>query len=440
MSKRKHNKRKFNTTQVKATNMSKPYVAPAIPAVPAVPAIPERALTANDIERTTRYAGSVLMRFLNDALSIKRPHKGSGEKQILGIILRSLPADADWHFDSIGNLHVDMRTTTSQTLFVAHVDTVHSSDGVNAIRKTDAVWYADGSQLGADDGAGVAMLMHLLHGGVPAYYLFTIGEECGGIGAKFVADNYQHMLSGIKRAVAFDRRGTNSVITYQGWGRCCSDDFGYALADAFNATTDDLMYTIDDTGVYTDTAEFTDIVPECTNISIGYQREHSTSEALDVMHMLALADACLAVDWESLPTTRDPLVPEPDPYAFKGDYGVYSGTSWAGAWGSLNDKHWDLIGDDEAPVIKHYTPTPREESVIEMLYNAQDTGNVSELSELMAKSVYPEDPAGARRLCVEAARRCIADDAYVDNCVEAILDGFPVDDVMLDIYSSFATV
>ena len=413
------------------------YVAPV---VAPTPSIPERALTASDVERTQRYANSVLMQFLDGALSIKRPHNGAGERQLLGMILRSLPADADWHFDAAGNLHVDMRAGTSTTLFVAHVDTVHRDDGANLIDKTPSVWYASGSQLGADDGAGVAMLMHMLHGGVPAYYLFTVGEECGGVGAKYVADHYAHVLSQCKRAVAFDRRGTNSVITYQGWGRCCSDDFGYALADAFSGTTDDLIYTIDDTGVYTDTAEFVDIIPECTNISIGYQREHSTAEALDVLHVYALADACLAIDWETLPVSRDPLLEDNKSWGYGGDYGTAKGSWYTSPVSSATSIAANGYAWADEDYCLDYTPSDADDCAIDLLYYAVDTGNVAKLSDLMAKSVYPENPDSARKLCVDACRKLIKDDEFVENCVQAILEGFPVDDVMLDIYSSFSCV
>ena len=33
-----------------------------------------------------------------------------------------------------------------------------------------------------------------------------------------------------------------------------------------------LLYATDPTGIFTDTANFVDIIPECTNISCGYER------------------------------------------------------------------------------------------------------------------------------------------------------------------------
>ena len=224
---------------------------------------------------------SILYKTLSRALSVKRKHQGKGVEMFTDWLEAHIPAHLfpKYGYDKAGNLHVDARVNpTNRTLFVAHVDTVHRDEGANKIRKTAGKWYADGAPLGADDGAGVAILMHLLCGGVPAYYVFTQGEECGGIGAKHLAKD-EALLSQFDRAIAFDRRGIDSVITHQGYGRCCSDEFAQALADELSSGNV-LMYLGDDTGIYTDTAEFVDVIPECTNISVGYMYEHSDKEEL----------------------------------------------------------------------------------------------------------------------------------------------------------------
>lgn len=286
----------------KTTAPAKPFVMPA-----PKPAI-EQTLnpSAAQLQRLHNFKDSILMKTLTFMLSTKRPHEGSGEYNALGWLLLHKPSYVSWHFDATGNLHMsNVKDKTHRTLFVAHVDTVHYEDGINKIKMTDTVWYAQGSQLGADDGAGVAMLMHLMHAGVPGHYVFTRGEECGGVGAKALADD-DRFLRRFDRAIAFDRRGTTSVITHQGYGRCCSDAFAEALSSQLMAHCDELMYMPDDTGVYTDTAEFTGLIPECTNISIGYQREHSHEEAQSILHLQALAEACMQIQWDELPTVRAP--------------------------------------------------------------------------------------------------------------------------------------
>jgi len=305
------------------------------------PSINERRLTPEDEQRATKYDNSRLMSMLYFALSLKRPHKGSGEQKLLEAIAQHIPRGFPKHYDEAGNLHVDARQTeANRTLFVSHVDTVHRDDGVNAIKQTPSVWYASGSQLGADDGAGTAMLMHLLYHKVPAYYIFTVGEECGGIGAKVVSDD-QALLKQFDRAIAFDRRNNSSVITHQGYGRCCSDAFAEALSDKFNDAG--LLYMPDDGGVYTDTAEFVDVIPECTNISIGYMAEHTDREALDILHFRHLADAVLSFDWDNLPTERDPSV---DDFA--------SGKNW---WSSSLWGYGGAKFDDSYSWLKEDYPT-----------------------------------------------------------------------------------
>lgn len=69
-------------------------------------------------------------------------------------------------------------------------------------------------------------------------------------------------------------------------------------------------YAPDDTGVYTDTNEYAGIVPECTNLSVGYQRQHGPRETLDVVHCEQLLEAMLELDASQLVIERDPSVQE----------------------------------------------------------------------------------------------------------------------------------
>lgn len=322
---------------------------------------------------------STLMHVLHTALSAKRPHKGIGVHKFMLFLIDTLPKPMlhHAHFDKCGNLHVDARGGASKTLFVAHVDTVHRQDGKNKIKKNKHMWYAKGDVLGADDGAGVAMLMHMMSAGIKGYYVFTQGEEKGGIGAKFLRDNNQDLLKEFDRAIAFDRRGIDSVITHQGWGRCCSDAFGNALCMELGKANDNLMHLNDDTGVYTDTAEFVDYIPECTNISIGYDHEHSQQESLNIVYFQQLAAAVLTVDWEALPTERDPTQPDPkDRYAGLDWYGYgYYGASNTKSF--KNDPSWTYDANREAIY----------DDLLDFKY-----GHTEPLLRRVADVAYPDDP------------------------------------------------
>ena len=120
--------------------------------------------------------------------------------------------------------------------------------------------------------------------------------------------------SNLDTVLSFDRRATDSVITYQSSTRCCSDAFADALARQLNLSG--MKYRKDEGGVYTDSAEFVDIIPECTNLSVGYYKEHTVNESQNIKHLEKLAEACLKVDWENLPTKRDPSKTEYKSYNY----------------------------------------------------------------------------------------------------------------------------
>lgn len=267
-------------------------------------------------------------KYLNRFFSYKRPHGSGAEADWIKLfIVNELNGRGiKWHIDDARNIHVDHRNISnttnpkplkpSRTLFVAHTDTVHSNEGhqkvtiddeqVMRVVATDPKYPSN--CLGADDGAGVLVLLAMILNGVSGYFIFTRGEERGGIGSSHIAMQQFDLLSEFDRAIAFDRKGTSSVITHQAYGRCCSDVFADALSDALS--NDELMYAPDATGVYTDTAEFINAIPECTNISVGYMNEHTTNESLDLKHLAALIRQCVALDWEALPVVRDPLEDE----------------------------------------------------------------------------------------------------------------------------------
>lgn len=362
---------------------------------------------------------TILYKTLARALSMKRPGGSVGERMFTDWLHTNLPRlpHIAVSYDAVGNLHVDARQDLlSRTLFVAHMDTVHRETGPNKIRKTQGMWYADGAPLGADDGAGCALLMHLLHAQVPGYYIFTVSEEKGGIGAKYLADHSKELLAQFDRAIAFDRRGIDSVITHQGWGRCCSDDFAAGLAAALCAD-DVLMYLGDDTGVYTDTAEFVDIIPECTNVSCGYFDEHSDRETLDLHHFKALAAAVVRIKWDELPTVRDPaVVEEKEMTDWLSVYKTQSSTlstKWDGAW--LDDE-----ADDDAE-----TETLL---VMECIDDAM-RGMYHDLLEMIAHAAYPEDPDLAlkflnKRLLTDEVLEKAMDDCAVYGADTVLLSLF----------------
>lgn len=256
-------------------------------------------------------------------LSRPRPHGSEAEKAFVEAMLKpyepfvlTSPADGEAlaYVIDVGG------PNDTRTMFSCHIDTVGRAETQRSLVyvKPDVIGVTkDTDCLGADDGAGIWLMLEMIDAGVPGCYVFHRGEERGGIGSRGVAAHHPGFLAGFERAIAFDRRGTHSVITHQGFSRCCSDEFAEALAAQLTAHIGgEWFFAPDDTGIFTDTANYTDDIGECTNISCGYANEHSSAETLDVNFLFALRDACLKVDWEALPSKRRPGEVDPDDFAY----------------------------------------------------------------------------------------------------------------------------
>lgn len=269
-----------------------------------------------------------------------------------GLFPSNIEKDANGnYFYKIGN---------SRTIFASHLDTAckdqvnvsHVFDG--SIIKTDKT-----SILGADDKAGITILLWMMKHNIPGTYYLFIGEEVGCIGSGLASKDTE-TFKNYDRIISFDRRGTSSVITYQSMSRTCSDEFANALASEINKYGTNLSYKIDDTGVYTDSAEFTGIIPECTNLSVGYYNEHTTSENQDIKHLHNLALSCLCVNWEELPTKRDPLKNEFKSYNYSHTEYDWENEGWSESY--HNSKVSDYYYDEETMSwIKKYKEYPERE-------------------------------------------------------------------------------
>jgi hypothetical protein len=242
--------------------------------------------------------------------------------------------------DSHGNYFY--KIGESRTMFASHLDvSCRDQEAVTHVITKDGIIATDGKTvLGADDKAGVTVMLYMMKYNIPGLYYFFIGEEVGCVGSGLAA-KYGDFKGKYDRVISFDRRGTSSIITYQSSSRCCSDAFADDLASELNNSGLGLKYKKDEGGVYTDSAEFTDIISECTNISVGYYSEHTTKETQDIEHLKKLADACLVVNWESLTTKRDPKTTEYKSWSWKSNsYASNTGYSSKGRDGWTQQTNW----------------------------------------------------------------------------------------------------
>jgi hypothetical protein len=210
--------------------------------------------------------------------------------------------------DEVGNYY-KIIGENPQTMFTSHLDTAdrdQKNTKLYSIIEHDEEYIVtdETTILGADDKAGVTILLYMMEHNVPGLYYFFMGEERGGIGSNKLSAIFDKVsyLKNIKRCVSFDRRDYQSVITSQLGRRCCSDQFGKALCSEYNKSG--LSLSLDPTGIYTDSASFIDDIGECTNISVGYFHEHTGSEYQNITFLKSVCEASIKVDWNSLPTVR----------------------------------------------------------------------------------------------------------------------------------------
>lgn len=208
----------------------------------------------------------------------------------------------DAQVDSFGNRYVIVGDAPHHHLFTCHLDTyplVRTVEKSTIIDEGDIIRTDGTTLLGADDKAGMTVMLSMIKAQVPGIYGFFLAEEIGRLGSKHAANSseWQTLLAHVKAIISFDRRGTSSIITHQGGIQTCSDSYANKLVQAFS--TVGLEMEPDDTGSATDSLSFFNSYKhlDCTNISVGYGNVHSTSEFQDITFLETLCEACITMKW-----------------------------------------------------------------------------------------------------------------------------------------------
>lgn len=260
-----------------------------------------------------------------DLLSWRRPAGSRTERRFLR---EFLPAGAV--MDTHRNYHITVGD--SSMLWSCHTDSVHRMGGKQRVATVAGMAFlADEERqsncLGADDAIGVWLMLEMIGAGVEGRYIFHYGEERGGIGSTALTRDagWQATLRQYRACIAFDRMGYGDVITHQGFGRCCSAAFAESLSGILNAGDAGFVYRPCAEGIYTDSAEYTDLIGECTNLSVGYVHQHSRCETADIDFAYRLRDVLVEADFSGLAIVRAPG--EYEPYDWGGDWGVHGNYS-----------------------------------------------------------------------------------------------------------------
>jgi len=154
---------------------------------------------------------------------------------------------------------------------LAHMDTVfpYPPKTFYYDAQQTILWSPQG--LGADDRAGLAVIMELLERGHRPHIILTDLEEKGGIGASNLVSRFpQCPFKECKALIQLDRQGKDDAVYYE----CDNKDFEELITSY---------------GFITDIGSFSDIsviAPQwetaAVNLSVGYEREHTYTETLNI--------------------------------------------------------------------------------------------------------------------------------------------------------------
>lgn len=243
-----------------------------------------------------------------EMLRYKRPEGSLTQREFCKRFLEPIFGQPDVH----GN-YVHIIGKEPNVAFMAHHDTVHNKGGMQTPYIVEDVVYISEDCLGADCTTGIYIILSLIELGVEGVYVVHAAEEIGCVGSAAIVKDHPLWLDHVDIAISLDRWGTNSIITHQLGERTCSDSFAYTLADQLG-----MQHLPDTKGSYTDSNEYRGIIPECTNLSVGYYNQHSSKERQDLDYLDNIVDALANVDWSKVSVDRTPDIEYDDLWFMRG--------------------------------------------------------------------------------------------------------------------------
>jgi hypothetical protein len=236
-----------------------------------------------------------------EMLSYKRPEGSRSQEKFCNRFLRPVFGAPD----PAGN-YIKIIGDKPRVAFMSHHDTVHKKNGKQKVFVEGNWVFSNGDCLGADCTTGVYIMLEMISMNIPGVYVVHAAEEIGCRGSSFIVEDYlerkePHWIDHVDFAISFDRFGTKSIITHQMGYRTASESFSKSFAEELN-----MGHTSDDSGSYTDSNEYADVISECTNLSVGYYDQHTSRESQDLDYLDGLIEALGKVKWENLVAARDP--------------------------------------------------------------------------------------------------------------------------------------
>lgn len=281
---------------------------------------------------------------LIELLNIVSP---SGKEQIVVDYLKPRlvhVVDKMWK-DDYGNLLAEKKVGTGQgstVILSAHMDSVNRYEEGRKVVENNGTFTSTKGILGADDKAGLAIILAVLRNIDKTGFNGTIKvafsreEEIGCVGSSKIDTGW---IKGSDLAIVVDRRNTRDIVVgcFQAF---CSNEVGNFFEDCSAILDMDWKAT---EGGISDATTFSELGVNSVNLSAGYQNEHTDKESLyfpamkDTVNLILQA---LALVNDFAGTFGE--VPESNNWVEGYSYGKYSGYNNYGYGTYFEDDYVDL--------------------------------------------------------------------------------------------------
>jgi len=225
----------------------------------------------------------------------------SGEESIIRnhVIKKLVPLTDEISVDDYGNILAEVTIGANRVgpvftiLLNSHLDVVEEIETDREILKHGNVWTSSYGILGADDRAGIGVVLNTLkqlqtmqlQSPVKVKIAFTVKEEVGLCGAKAVSQDF---LEGVQAAIVVDRRGNGDIVTGTRGTVFCDELFGSMIALIGNLGEEKRWEPT--MGGRSDTLIWAQQGIQSVNLSVGYQNEHTSREELNIDDAFATAN------------------------------------------------------------------------------------------------------------------------------------------------------
>jgi putative aminopeptidase FrvX len=209
------------------------------------------------------------------------------EEIIQARLLTVLPEllDKVWK-DDYGNILGIKKCGFGPTIMLsAHMDIKSEICKDSFLNKNGNIWRRSEGILGADDRAGIAMIINILKSICTLNFkgklkiVFTVEEEEGQQGAENLDPDF---YKNVDFAISLDRKNGSNIVTKSSSQQYCDEEYGRVFEKAASLLWDGMYPYKMVTGGISDLRVWSKEGIQSVNLSIGFYDEHMPGETLKI--------------------------------------------------------------------------------------------------------------------------------------------------------------